>query len=249
MTTINLPTVVSREQWLAARIELLAREKAMTRAKDVLNADRRRLPMVRVDADYAFAGPQGQVALRDLFGDARQLVVQHVMFDPAWDAACPGCSAGLDELSPALLAHLAERDTTFAAVSRAPYAKLAGFAEQRGWTFPWYSSFGSGFNYDFHVSLDATVAPVVLNYRDAEELRAAGMGWATEGPSEQPGLSCFLRDGDDVFHTYSTFGRGTEAMGGAYAVLDLTALGRQEEWEEPKGRVASPPPADPSFTS
>jgi predicted dithiol-disulfide oxidoreductase (DUF899 family) len=246
---MTLPTVVSREQWLAARTELLVREKAMTRARDVLNADRRRLPMVRIDTAYEFEGPHGRVGLHDLFGDARQLVVQHVMFDPAWDAACPGCSAGLDELSPAVLDHLAERDTSFAAVSRAPYPKLAETRTQRGWTFPWYSSFGSSFNYDFHVSLDETVAPVVLNYRDAAELRAAGLGWATEGPSEQPGLSCFLREGDDVFHTYSTFGRGTEAMGGTYAVLDLTALGRQEEWEEPKGRVAAPHPADPSFTS
>ncbi len=246
---MNLPTVVSREQWLAARTELLSREKAMTRARDVLNADRRRLPMVRVEKDYTFEGPHGAASLRDLFGDARQLVVQHVMFDPSWDNACGGCSAGLDELAPGLLDHLRARDTTFAAVSRAPYAKLDAFRTKRGWAFPWFSSFGSDFNYDFHVSLDASVAPVVLNYRDADELRAAGLGWATEGPSEQPGLSCFLRDGDAVFHTYSTFGRGTEAMGGAYAVLDLTALGRQEEWEEPKGRAGAPHPADPSFLS
>jgi predicted dithiol-disulfide oxidoreductase (DUF899 family) len=246
---MNLPTVVSREQWLAARTELLAREKAMTRARDVLNADRRRLPMVRIDKDYTFDGPQGAVSLRDLFGDSRQLVLQHVMFDPAWDNACDGCSAGLDELAPGLLDHLQARDTRFVAVSRAPYAKLDAFRTKRGWTFPWFSSFGSDFNYDFHVSLDAAVAPVVLNYRDATQLRAAGIGWATEGPSEQPGLSSFLRDGDAVFHTYSTFGRGTEAMGGAYAVLDLTALGRQEDWEEPKGRASSPHPADPSFQS
>jgi predicted dithiol-disulfide oxidoreductase (DUF899 family) len=246
---MNLPTVVSREQWLAARTDLLAREKAMTRARDTLNADRRRLPMVRIEADYTFEGPRGAASLRDLFGDSRQLVVQHVMFDPSWDNACGGCSAGLDELAPGLLDHLRARDTSFAAVSRAPYAKLEAFRTKRGWAFPWFSSFGSDFNYDFHVSLDASVTPVVLNYRDADELHAAGLGWATEGPSEQPGLSCFLRDGDAVFHTYSTFGRGTEAMGSAYDVLDLTALGRQEDWEEPKGRASSPHPADPSFAS
>ena len=234
---MSLPAITSREQWLIARRELLAREKELTRQRDALNTSRRELPMVRIDKDYIFEGPDGQVGLLDMFGPSRQLVVQHVMYDPAWEDACPSCSAGLDELSAGLLAHLRARETAFAAISRAPYAKIADYKARRGWDFAWYSSYGGDFNYDFHVSLDASVAPVMFNYRNGAELKEAGMGWILDGPSEQPGLSCFLRDGDAVFHTYSTFGRGTEQGGGAYAVLDMTALGRQEEWEEPKGRV------------
>ena len=145
------------------------------------------------------------------------------MFDPSWDEGCPSCTAGADEISDGLLAHLASRDTTFAAVSRAPLAKLERYKATQGWTFPWYSSFGSDFNYDFHVTLDESVAPVEYNYRDKDELEAAGMGWLTEGSSEQPGHSVFLRDGDRVFHTYSSFARGAEWTGGSYAFLDLTA--------------------------
>jgi predicted dithiol-disulfide oxidoreductase (DUF899 family) len=247
--TMTMPEIVSSERWLAARTELLAREKELTRARDALNADRRRLPMVKVEKDYELEGPAGHVGLRDLFGDARQLVVQHFMYDPSWDAGCPSCSAGLDEMSTGLLDHLAARETAFAVVARAPFAALDTYRKHRGWTIPLHSSFGTDFNYDFHVSLDDAVTPVVFNYRDAAQLREAGLGLATEGATEQPGVSCFLRDGDAVFHTYSTFGRGTEALGGAYPVLDLTALGRQEEWEEPQGRAASPHPADPSFVA
>lgn len=236
---MSLPEIVSREEWLAARKALLAEEKDLTRRHDRINADRRRLPMVRVDKEYVFTGPAGEVTLTDLFGDKRQLVVQHVMFGPDWDAACPGCTGALDEMNGHLLAHLAHRDTAFAAVSRAAYPKLAAYREQRGWDFlPWYSSHGSSFNFDFHVSLDPAVAPVVWNYRDAEELRAAGLGSVAEEPSEQPGFSTFLRTPDGVFHTYSTYARGTDYLGGAYGFLDMTALGRQEAWEEPKGRSA-----------
>ena len=245
---MNLPQVVSREQWLEERRRLLVREKEMTRARDELNADRRRLPMVRVDKDYVFEGPDGQAGLLDLFQGRRQLVVQHFMFDPSWDEGCGSCSAGADELSEGLLRHLHARDTAFAAISRAPYPKIDAYRERKGWTFPWYSSFGSDFNYDFHVTLDASVAPVMFNYRDPAELQQAGMGWIMESPGEQPGMSCFLRDGDAVFHTYSTFGRGTEQMGGAYGVLDMTALGRQEDWEEPKGRAATDHAAVPDFS-
>jgi len=244
---MSLPAVASRERWLIARRELLTREKELTRQRDALNTRRRELPMVRIDKDYIFEGPDGQVCLIDMFGPSRQLVVQHVMYDPAWEDACPSCSAGLDGLSAGLLAHLRARETAFAAVSRAPYAKIADYKARRGWDFAWYSSYGSDFNYDFHVSLDASVAPIMFNYRNEAELKEAGMGWILDGPSEQPGLSCFLRDGDTVFHTYSTFGRGTEQGGGAYAVLDMTALGRQEEWEEPKGRVDTARKAIPDF--
>ena len=245
---MSLPQVVSREQWLAARKELLAREKEMTRARDALNADRRRLPMVLVDKPYSFRGPNGTVTLADLFDGRRQLVVQHVMFDPAWDAACGGCTAGVDEISEGFVAHANSRDTTFVLVSRAPLEKLEKYRESRGWTLPWYSSEGSDFNYDFHVSLDPSVAPVEFNYRNADELAKAGMGWILEKPSEQPGMSCFLNDGGTVYHTYSTFARGSEQLGGSYGLLDMTALGRQEAWEEPKGRVEKPHGADPSFS-
>jgi predicted dithiol-disulfide oxidoreductase (DUF899 family) len=244
---MSLPQVVSPEQWLAARKQLLVREKEQTRARDALNADRRRLPMVRIEKEYAFEGPDGKTDLAGLFGGRSQLVVQHVMFDPSWEEACKGCSAGIDELSDGLLRHLSLRDTTFVLVSRAPLDKLEAFRERRGWTVPWYSSHGSEFNYDFHVTLDRSVAPVQYNFRDEEELKAAGQEWMLEGSSEQPGYSCFLRDGDDIYYTYSTFGRGSEELGGAYGVLDMTALGRQEDWEEPKGRVAKPHGADPSF--
>lgn len=244
---MSLPAVTSREQWLAARKELLAQEKELTRQRDALNTRRRLLPMVRVDKAYTFAGPDGQVGLLDLFGPYRQLIVQHVMFGPDWEEPCPACSAGLDETSAPLLAHLNARETTFAAISRAPIAKIEEVRAKRGWQFGWYSSYGSDFNYDYHVSLDASVAPVMFNYRSPEELKEAGFGWILEGPSEQPGLSCFLRDGDQVFHTYSTFGRGTEQAGGAYALLDMTALGRQEEWEEPKGRAQAARAPIPDF--
>jgi predicted dithiol-disulfide oxidoreductase (DUF899 family) len=244
---MSLPAVTSREQWLIARKELLAREKDFTRQRDALNTSRRELPMVRIDKDYVFEGPRGKVGLLDMFGSSRQLVVQHVMYDPAWDDACPSCTASLDELSGGLLAHLRARETAFSGVSRAPFAKIAAYKARRGWDFPWYSSYDSDFNYDFHVSLDASVTPIMFNYRDAAELKEAGMGWLLDGPSEQPGVSCFLRDGAAIFHTYSTFGRGTEQGGGAYAVLDMTALGRQEEWEEPKGRADAARNAIPDF--
>ncbi|HEX3782904.1 MAG TPA: DUF899 domain-containing protein [Pseudonocardiaceae bacterium] len=244
---MSLPEIVTGEQWLAARRQLLAREKELTRLRDTLNADRRRLPMVRVTEDYRFQGPDGEVRLLDLFQGRRQLVLQHFMFPPEWDAGCSGCTAGVEEMSDGLLRHLNARETTFVLVSRAPYATLAKYRQEKGWTVAWYSSHGSAFNYDFHVSLDESVTPVMFNYRDAAQLREAGLGWAAEGPCEQPGVSCFLREGDAVFHTYSTFARGTEEFGGAYAVLDLTALGRQEDWEEPKGRAATVHGADPSF--
>jgi predicted dithiol-disulfide oxidoreductase (DUF899 family) len=244
---MSLPAVTPRQEWLAARKELLLREKELTRLHDALNTSRRQLPMVRIDKEYVFEGPDGEASLADLFGPSRQLVLQHVMFDPAWEDACPSCSAGLDELSPGLLRNLRARDTAFAAVARAPYAKIAEYKARKGWDFAWYSSFGSEFNYDFHVSIDASVAPVMFNYRDEAELKEAGLAWILDGASEQPGISSFLRDGGDVYHTYSTFGRGTEYLGGAYAILDITALGRQEEWEEPKGRASNARPPIPDF--
>jgi len=246
---MTLPDVVSPEVWLEARRSLLTREKEFTRANDALSADRRRLPMVEIDKAYTFTGPTGEVSLLDLFDGRRQLIVQHVMFDPSWDDACSSCTAAIDELSDGLLEHMRVRDTSFGAVARAPFAKIEDYRSRKGWTIPWFSSAGSDFNYDFHVTVDSTKAPVMYNFRDAGELSAKGMDWILDGSSEQPGYSCFLRDGDRIFHTYSTFGRGTEQLGGAYAFLDMTALGRQEGWEEPKGRSDAARAAMPDFAS
>jgi predicted dithiol-disulfide oxidoreductase (DUF899 family) len=250
---MSLPEIASREAWLAARKDLLQREKELTRMRDALNADRRRLPMVRIEKEYVFEGPGGEVRLADIFEDRRQLFVQHFMFDPAWVDGCPSCTAEADELSRGTVAHLHIRDTTYAAISRAPLARLEDYRARKGWTFPWYSSFGSDFNYDFHTTIDESVAPIEVNYRSRAELERVGkpVEWMLTSPQpfEMPGFSCFLREGDDVFHTYSTFARGTEAIGGAYAFLDLTALGRQEDWEEPKGRAADARGAMPNFAS
>ena len=240
---MSLPEVVSHAQWLQERTELLAREKELTRIRDRLIADRRRLPMERVDRDYRFTGPNGEVTLAELFEGRRQLIVCHFMFDPEWEDGCPSCTAGADEMSPGHLAHLHARDTTLAYVSRAPYEKLARYRAKRGWTFPWYSSYNSDFNYDFGVTLDESVTPASYNYKSAEKIREMGF----EPAGEFPGRSSFLRTADGIFHTYSTFARGTETIGGSYYLLDETALGRQEEWEEPKGRVEAARAAVPNF--
>ena len=248
---MSLPDVVSREEWLDARKELLAKEKAFTRQRDALSADRRRLPMVRIEKEYAFTGPDGPATLLDLFAGRRQLIVGHFMFDPSWEDGCPSCSAGADELSSGHLAHLHARNTTFAYVSRAPIEKIERYKAKKGWSFPWYSSYGSDFNYDFHVTLDESVTPVEYNFRTKAEHQQAGTGGYVEGeqPMEGPGRSCFLRDGDMIFHTYSVYARGLETIGGSYYLLDETALGRQEEWEEPAGRATDARGAVPDFSA
>ena len=244
---MSLPEIVTTAQWEAARRELLVKEKALTRARDELAAARRRLPMVRVEKDYRFEGPDGEVGLSDLFEGRHQLIVGHFMFDPEWDDGCASCSAGAAEMSPGHIAHLNARETTFAYVSRAPYAKVAGYQQRRGWTFPWYSSYGSDFNYDFHVTLDPQVAPVQYNFRTDEEWKRTGAEFELAG--EYPGRSCFLRSGGEVFHTYSVYARGLETIGGSYYLLEETALGRQEDWEQPAGRAASVRSATPDFAS
>jgi predicted dithiol-disulfide oxidoreductase (DUF899 family) len=246
---MSLPQVASRDEWRAARIALLAEEKAMTKARDALSTKRRMLPMVRVDKDYTFEGPDGPASLLDLFDGRTQLIIQHFMFDPSWEDGCPSCTGASDELSDGLLGHLRVRDTAFAAVSRAPLEKLERYKHKRGWTFPWYSSFGSDFNYDYHVTLDASVAPVEFNFRGPEELKEHDMGWTLEGSTEQPGYSTFINVDGDIFHTYSVYARGTEWLGGSYAFLDLTVLGRQEDWEEPKGRSDNVRGAVPDFSA
>ena len=245
---MSLPKIESREEWLVARKKLLDKEKRLTRQRDRLNAERRRLPMVEIDKEYVFEGTDGKATLLDLFDGCAQLIVQHFMFDPEWDDGCPSCSAGADENSEGLRAHLRARNTKFVAISRAPIEKIEKYKTKKGWTFDWYSSFGSDFNYDFHVTLDERVMPIEYNYKTKEELIAAGDGQELEQPMEGPGLSFFLRDGDRVFHTYSTFARGTEMTGGSYYFLDLSALGRQEEWEKPKGRAVFVRPAVPDFS-
>ena len=236
------PDVVTRDQWLAARKRLLEQEKKATRERDALNAERRRLPMVLIDKDYRFAGPAGEASLADLFGDSRQLIIQHVMFGPDWDSVCPGCTAGIDEIADGMLAHLRSRDTNFVLVSRAPLDKLEKARAAKGWTIPWYSSYGSDFNYDFQATLDAGRQPIVYNYREEPDMLG------DNASTEVPGLSCFLRDGGQVFHTYSTWARGSDTIGSGYSLLDITALGRQEDWEEPKGRAPRVHGADPTFT-
>ncbi len=233
---MSLPEIVSPEEWLAARKALLAKEKAATRARDELNSERRRLPMVEVGKDYVFEGADGKVSLLDLFEGRRQLITYHFMFDPDWDAGCPSCSFLVDAFPHP--AHLNARATTLVAVSRAPQPKIAAYRARMGWTFPWYSSFGGDFNYDFHATLDESVAPVEYNYREKAALEERGEPWFTRG--EQPGISVFLRDGEQVFHTYSSYARGGDPLLGTYNYLDLTPLGRQEDWEQPAGRSDGP---------
>ena len=210
---VELPRVVTRAEWLIARQELLAKEKELTRHRDVLNAERRRLSMVRIGKNYVFEGPNGRASLLDLFEGRRQLIIYHFMFDPGWDEGCDGCSMMVDNMGHP--AHLHTRDTSRVLVSHAPLAKIEPFKKRMGWTIPWYSSFGSDFNYDFGVTTD-------------------------EG--ETFGLSVFLRDGKDVYHTYFTDGRGVEYLGSNFSYLDLTPFGRQEVWEDsPEGWPQTPP--------
>ncbi len=213
--------IVSREQWIEARKAHLAHEKEYTKARDRLSEERRALPWVKLDKAYRFDGAGGKVTLADLFKGRRQLVVQHFMFAPDWDEGCKSCSFWADGFER-MIPHLAARDTALVAVSRAPLEKLEAFRKRMGWTFDWVSSAGSDFNYDFAVSF-------------TPDQRASGAGvynfdttaWGSE---EAPGISVFYSDErGDIFHTYSTFGRGLDMMNAAYHYLDLTPLGRHEE--------------------
>ncbi len=214
------PPVVSQEEWLAARTALLEKEKALTRAQDSLSAERRRLPMVKVDKAYTFDGPNGKVSLLDLFQGHRQLIVYHFMFDPEWENGCMGCTGYIDAIGD--LSDLNKRDVRFVLVSRAPLAKLEAYKAKKGWAQEWYSSHGSAFNYDFHVSLDQEVAPPVYNYRSNPD--------ADKG--EVAGTSVFFRIGDAIYHTYSTYARGGEYLTHSSALFDITPYGRQEDWED-----------------
>jgi predicted dithiol-disulfide oxidoreductase (DUF899 family) len=218
---MDLPPVVSETEWQAARDALLAKEKDATRARDALAAERRRLPRVLIRKKYAFDGPGGKVTLPDLFEGCRQLLLYHFMFGPNQEVGCDGCSMFVDQIGH--LAHLHARDTSFVLVSRAPVEKIAAYKERMGWAIPWVSAFGSDFNVDFGVGPETPQAGV---YQDGESF----------------GLSVFLRDGDGVFRTYFTTHRGVEALGSVWSFLDLTPLGRQEEWEDsPEGYPQTKP--------
>jgi predicted dithiol-disulfide oxidoreductase (DUF899 family) len=240
----------TREEWLNARLELLPAEKELTRLNDDLARRRRELPWVRLDKDYRFDTEDGEATIAGLFRGRSQLLVYHFMFDPDWDEGCPSCSAIADGFDTTHL-HFQNHDVAFTAVSRAPLEKLLAYRDRMGWSFPWVSSEHSDFNYDFHVTIDESVAPFEYNYRDKQGFIDAGMRdfAESEQPFEMPGHSFFLRVGDRVFHTYSMYARGAEALGGSYYFLDLTALGRQEDWEEPKGRADDVRSAVPDFGS
>jgi predicted dithiol-disulfide oxidoreductase (DUF899 family) len=235
------PPIVSRVEWLAERRKLLADEKELTKHYDRVNAERRRLPMVKIEKDYVFDGPNGKQNLKSLFEGRRQLIVYHFMFDPTWEThRCPGCTGWVDGLGD--LSLLEKRDTTFVVISRAPLAMLEAYKAQKGWRIAWFSSFGSDFNYDFHVTLDPKVAPAEYNYRNKTEM-AAAKGHPVKLEGEEHGLSVFFRLDDDVFHTYSAYARGCESLTDAYRLLDMTPYGRQQDFED------SPPgwPQKPTY--
>jgi len=212
---------VSREEWIAARKELLVREKEFTKARDRLSKERRDLPWVRIEKDYAFDSPEGKVRLADLFKGRRQLVVQHFMFAPDWNDGCKSCSFWADGFER-MIPHLSARDTMLVAISRAPLDKLLAFKQRMGWTFDWLSSGGSDFNSDFAVSF----TPEQIKSGDKiYNFETSGFG-----VGEAPGISVFYRDeAGGVFHTYSCFARGLDMMNAAYHYLDLTPLGRHED--------------------
>jgi predicted dithiol-disulfide oxidoreductase (DUF899 family) len=226
--------VVSRDEWLGARKELLAQEKEATRVKDAADARRRALPMVEVDKKYVFTGPGGAAGLPDLFRGRRQLIVYHFMWRhaesgfPQEDQGCPTCSFLVDNIGD--LSHLQACDTSLVLMSRAPLASIEPFQKRMGWQAPWYSSYGSDFNYDFHVSLDEDVAPLEYNYKDKAALER-DVPYIRSG-TDAHGVSVFLREGDRVFHTYSAYGRGVDSLLGTYNYLDLTPLGRQRHVRE-----------------
>ena len=218
---MKLPPVASREQWESAIERLRLKEKEATRARDALAAERRRLPMVRIEKDYVLEGPARKARLADLFEGRRQLLLYHFMFGPNQEVGCDGCSMVLDQICH--LAHLHARDTSFAAVSRAPIVKIEAYRQRMGWTIPWYSSFETDFNHDLGVG---PKTPQVGKHQEGETFT----------------LSAFFRDGDTIYRNYYTKGRGVESIGPVWTLLDLTLLGRQEEWEDsPEGYPQAPP--------
>jgi predicted dithiol-disulfide oxidoreductase (DUF899 family) len=217
--------VASETEWLAARRALLVREKQATRLRDELNAERMALPWLRIEKEYVFDTPKGRKTLADLFDGRSQLIVYHFMLSPGWAAGCPGCSFLSDHIDGAL-PHLEHHDVTMTAVSRAPLAEIEAYKARMGWRFPWVSAFGSDFNYDFHVSLDKDELARgrgLYNYENVPARESAEDG-------EMPGLSAFYKDeAGDVFHTYSSYGRGPEELIGTLMILDRAPKGRNEK--------------------
>jgi len=197
------PQIVSRDEWLMARETLLAHEKELTKHQDKISAERRRLPMVKVEKAYIFNGSEGRRSLYDLFDGYTQLIVYHFMFDPSWDNGCMGCTGFVNDLGD--LSELQVRNTNFVIISRAPLEKLLAYKTRMGWNRPWYSAFNTDFNQDFQVTVDG---------------------------GERHGLSVFFRIDDDIYHTYSTYKRGCESLSDVYRLLDMTPYGRQEDWED-----------------
>src|SRR4051812_34148916 len=220
LTEVHPHRTVSHAEWIEARKQFLAKEKEFTRLRDELSRQRRELPWERVEKNYVFEGPQGKAALADLFQDRSQLVVYHFMLGPGWPEGCPSCSFLADHFNSSVV-HLKARDVSFAAISRAPINEIDTFKRRMGWTFPWLSSNQSDFNYDYQVSKTAQEqagGKVYYNYVQQDF-----------PPDERPGLSVFYKDGNDIFHTYSTYSRGLDILIGAYNFLDLTPKGRDED--------------------
>nr|WP_314086453.1 thioredoxin family protein [uncultured Shinella sp.] len=214
--------VVSREEWLTARKALLAIEKEETKLRDEVRAERLTLPWVKVDKTYTFETPEGRKTLDELFDGRSQLIVYHFMYGPEWEAGCPGCSFMADHID-GMLPHLNNHDVTMIAASRAPLEKLAAYKKRMGWTFPWVSSFGSDFNFDYHVSFtkeELASGKVMYNYRETP---------SADAHDELPGLSAFFKDEDGtVYHTYSDYARGGEEALGTLMILDRAPKGRNE---------------------
>ena len=223
--TIERHQVVSEAEWVEARRRLLVREKEFTRQRDALSAERRNLPWQAVTKKYSFEGPGGAAALPDLFAGKSQLVVYHFMFDPSWDAGCPICSFWADNFD-GVVTHLANRDVSMVAVSQAPYAKLAAYEKRMGWSFRWYSSEKSDFNYDFHVTFT----------KEEMAAKKADYNFAMQDPHrpQREGISVLYKDAaGEVFRTYSTYARGLDLMNTAYNYLDLCPKGRDEPDHRP----------------
>jgi len=213
--------IVSQAEWLEARKDLLAKEKNFTRQRDTLSAERRKLPWVKVEKEYVFDTPGGKETLAALFGGKSQLIVYHFMFGPGWEEGCPSCSLLADHFDGSVV-HLAHRDVTFLAVSRAPLPQIEAFKKRMGWRFPWVSSYGTDFNFDYHVSFtreQMAKGPVDYNFTPREF------------PSDEaPGLSVFYKnERGEIFHTYSAYARGLDLLIGAYNYLDLAPKGRDED--------------------
>lgn len=215
---MSMHPLVSREQWLAARKALLQKEKEFTRQRDALSAERRKLPWVRIEKNYVFDGPDGKETLADLFAGKSQLAVYHFMLGPDWTEGCKSCSFWADNFN-GIDVHLAHRDVTLVAVSRAPLAKIEAYKKRMGWSFKWVSSFGTDFNRDFNVSFtpEELKGEVFYNFEQRKF------------PSDEaPGMSVFVSDGGQVFHAYSCYARGLDMINGAYHILDLVPKGRDE---------------------